>query len=247
MLALARMLAACAPAPRVTRTLACHVLALPMRVADTQLFAVGAPELARALCRGGREGCQARVLERERGSRQNLSPVLLSAFWGPSPMLDPVSGSDPCPFKGPAPLPCPHPGPLLTRVAVGTKVAMAAAALARAHAHFVLRARGVALAHRCGQEGPELPRALPPHCSLLSVSQPAALVPGGPHSPTPHSSPCCLQPAQHAGSWELQAEKGLLSLSPKPLSQLGLPGNLPPHPQQEVVMKALPHQALMEV
>lgn len=170
------------------------------------------------------------MLARERESRQSLSPVLLSAFWGPSPMLDPVSGSDPSPFNGPAPLPSPHPGPLLTRVAVGTKVAMAAAALARAHAHFVLRARGVALAHRCGQEGPELPRALPPHCSLLSVSLPAAQVPRVPHSPTPHSSPCCLQPAQHAGSWELQAEKGLLSPSSKPQSLLGLPGSLLPTP-----------------
>lgn len=49
MLALARMLAARAPAPRVTSTLACHVLALPVWVAATQLLAVGAPELARAL------------------------------------------------------------------------------------------------------------------------------------------------------------------------------------------------------
>lgn len=83
-LALARMLTACSPAPRVTRTLACHVLALPVRVADTQLLAVGAPELARAL-----------------------------------------------------------------GVAGGTEVAMAAAALPRPHAHLVLRARGVAFAHRC--------------------------------------------------------------------------------------------------
>lgn len=71
-LALARMLAACAPAPRVTRTLACHILALPMRVADTQLLAVGAPELARALCRSGRKGCEARMLSREPRSSQNL-------------------------------------------------------------------------------------------------------------------------------------------------------------------------------
>lgn len=33
----------------MTRTLAGHVLALPVRVADTQLLTVGAPELARAL------------------------------------------------------------------------------------------------------------------------------------------------------------------------------------------------------
>lgn len=51
-LALARVLAARSPAPRVTRALAGHVLALPVRVADTQLLAVGSPELARALCRG---------------------------------------------------------------------------------------------------------------------------------------------------------------------------------------------------
>lgn len=42
----------------------------------------------------------------------------------------------------------------LTGVAVGTEVAMAAAALARPHAHLILRARGVAFAHRCGREGP---------------------------------------------------------------------------------------------
>lgn len=49
MLALARMLAAFAPALRVASTLARHVLTLPVRVADTPLLAVGAPELARAL------------------------------------------------------------------------------------------------------------------------------------------------------------------------------------------------------
>lgn len=92
-LALARMLAACAPAPRVTRTLSRHVLALPVRVANTQLLAVGTPELARAL-----------------------------------------------------------------GVAVGPEVAMAAAALARPHAHLVLRARGVAFAHR----DPTLVPLLPP-------------------------------------------------------------------------------------
>lgn len=43
--------------------------------------------------------------------------------------------------------------PALTGVAVGTEVAMAAAALARPHAHLVLRTRGVAFAHGCGQEG----------------------------------------------------------------------------------------------
>lgn len=48
MLALARMLAAFAPALRMARALASHVLTLPMWVADTPLFAVGAPELARA-------------------------------------------------------------------------------------------------------------------------------------------------------------------------------------------------------
>lgn len=45
-----------------------------------------------------------------------------------------------------------------------------------------------------------------------------------PHSPIPHSSPCCLQPVQHVGSWELQAERGRLSLSPNPV--------LPGAPQQ---------------
>lgn len=37
------------------------------------------------------------------------------------------------------------------------------------------------------------------------------------HSPIPHSSPCCLQPAQHVGTWELRAEGG--HLSPMPLPQ----------------------------
>lgn len=131
-------------------------------------------------------------------------------------MLDPVSGSDPSPLTGPAPLPSASPQSLLTGVTVGTEVAMAAAALAWPHAHFILRARGVAFAHRCGQDAPELLRDLPPNYPLLSMSLPTAQVPRVPHSPTPHSSPCCLQPAQHVGSWELQAEKGLLSLSPKP-------------------------------
>lgn len=49
MLALASMLAARAPAARVTRTLSGHVLALSVRVATAPLLAVGAPELARAL------------------------------------------------------------------------------------------------------------------------------------------------------------------------------------------------------
>lgn len=50
-LALASMLAARAPAARVTRTLSGHVLALSVRVATAPLLAVGAPELARALCK----------------------------------------------------------------------------------------------------------------------------------------------------------------------------------------------------
>lgn len=51
MLALASMLAARTPAARVTRTLSGHVLALSVRMATAPLLAVGAPELARALCK----------------------------------------------------------------------------------------------------------------------------------------------------------------------------------------------------
>lgn len=103
------------------------------------------------------------------------------------------------------------PGSTLTGVAVGTEVAMAAAALAGPHAHLVLRARRVAFAHRCKREGPELPRVPPPLYSLLSEFPSSAQVLRMPHSPIPHSSPCCLQPVQHVGSWELQAERGRLS------------------------------------
>lgn len=156
MLALARMLAACAPAPRVTRTLACHVLALPMRVADTQLLAVGAPELARALCRAGHGGCQARVLAREPGASPNL-PASRPPPLGTLPHAGSPLRIRSLPIHGPCPTAQrPPPQPLLTGVTVGTEVAMAAAALARPHAHFILRARGVAFAHRCGQDAPEL-------------------------------------------------------------------------------------------
>lgn len=56
MLALARMLAARTPAARVTRTLPGHVLALSVRVTTAPLLAVGAPELARALCKNPGRG-----------------------------------------------------------------------------------------------------------------------------------------------------------------------------------------------
>lgn len=138
--------------------------------------------------------------------------------------MDSALGSDPAQLIGPTcPLKSPRvsvryhptaqhpPGSTLTGVAVGTEVAMAAAALARPHAHLVLRTRGVAFAHRCKREGPELPRVQPPLYSLLSVFPSAAPVPRMPHSPIPHSSPCCLQPVQHVGSWELQAERGRLN------------------------------------
>lgn len=51
MLALASMLAARTPAACVTRTLSGHVLALSVRMATAPFLAVGAPELARALCK----------------------------------------------------------------------------------------------------------------------------------------------------------------------------------------------------
>lgn len=47
-----------------------------------------------------------------------------------------------------------------------------------------------------------------------SAPDPPAQDPTMPHSPIPHSSPSCLQPAQHVSTWELQAEERCLSLTP---------------------------------
>lgn len=111
--------------------------------------------------------------------------------------------------SGPALLgPCPTRS-ALTGVAVGPEVAVAAAALAGSHAHLVLRARGVAFAHSCGRDGPRCPQSSRRTCLLLSMHPRPRPGPDPrvTHSPIPHSSPCCLQPAQHVSSWELQAER----------------------------------------
>lgn len=166
-LALARMLAACAPAPRVTSTLARHVLTLPVRVADAQLLAVGTPELTRALCRGSGDG--------GRGLPRRWRESLLASHAARRP-----AHSQPRP-RGPAPT-APRPlGSALTGVAVGPEVAVAAAAFAGSHAHLVLRARGVAFAHSCGRDGPRCPQASRRTWLRLSVPTPTpGAIPGDP-------------------------------------------------------------------
>lgn len=79
---------------------------------------------------------------------------------------------------------------------------------------------------------------------------PPAQDPRKPHSPIPHSSPNCFQPAQHVSTWELEAEKGHLSLMPFPLHSFpslhGAPpwrgGRTPkPDARQTVVSRGLTH------
>lgn len=134
MLALARMLAARTPAARVTRTLSGHVLALSVRVTAAPLLAVGAPELARALCKnpgGGRERGDNLVVSlhtphpllcNSQPPKANLAPICLLVI----SLVSLQAVQHPTP-----------PSPALTSVAVGTKVAMTAAALSWPHAHLV--------------------------------------------------------------------------------------------------------------
>lgn len=96
---------------------------------------------------GARQGAQ---------TQSEPARVLPLAFGDPPPnciqfadQTPPYSQAPPIPLGSHSTAQSP-PESVLTGVAVGTEVAMAAAALAWPHAHLVLRARGVAFAHRCG-------------------------------------------------------------------------------------------------
>lgn len=206
-LALARMLTACSPAPRVARALAGHILALPMRVADTQLLAVGSPELARALYRGER-----REWQEAPGTLEGAHP----GIGEPALTPDRVPGSDPAPLTDHAPLsriqprgPSAHWCRSWHRSSHGGSGTRQVARTPRSPNTWSclrtpLRTRGDL---SCPASSPHTISATPPYPHPLTPT-PTAQVPRMSHSPIPHSSPCCFQPAQHMGSWELRAERG---------------------------------------